>query len=224
MVMVLRRWRMVAGAVLTLAASPSLAQPKPTTEAGKPTSPQPAQIDRNGVLILVRSTLLALNQANETGNYTVLRDLSAPGFRDPNTAARLGEIFASQRAQKLDLSGVAVIDPQLTLLPQIEPNGLLHMAGFFPSVPSQVNFELLFAPVEGRWRLFGLSVSVGSSTPVAPAPAQVEQPSAASQAKPEAAKPSPKPAAHAAPHRTGPSPGKPAAPADQASPPAGNPN
>lgn len=134
--------------------------------------PQSAQIDRNGVLILIRTTLLALHAGNETGNYTVLRDLSAPNFRDANTAARLGEVFASQRNQKLDLSGVAVLDPQLTLLPQIEANGLLHMAGFFPSVPSQVNFELLFAPVEGRWRLFGISVNVGSSTPVAPSPPQ----------------------------------------------------
>ncbi|WP_246686643.1 MULTISPECIES: hypothetical protein [unclassified Methylobacterium] len=147
------------------------AQPKPQPFQQQAT-PQPAQIDRNGVLILIRSTLLALHEANETGNYTVLRDLSAPGFRDANTAARIGEIFASQRAQKLDLSGVAVLDPQLTLLPQIEPNGLLHMAGFFPSVPSQVNFELLYAPVDGRWRLFGISVNVGSSTPTAPSPLQ----------------------------------------------------
>src|SRR6266568_950099 len=87
----------------------------------------------------------------------------------PNPAARLAEIFAKQRGDKLDLSGVAVIDPQLSLLPQIEPNGLLHMAGFFPSVPSQVNFELLFAPVEGQWRVFGVSLSVGRSAPVAPA-------------------------------------------------------
>lgn len=147
------------------------AQPKPQASQQQ-AAPQPAQIDRNGVLILIRSTLLALHEANETGNYTVLRDLSAPGFRDANTAARIGEIFASQRAQKLDLSGVAVLDPQLTLLPQIEANGLLHMAGFFPSVPSQVNFELLYAPVDGRWRLFGISVNVGSSTPTAPSPPQ----------------------------------------------------
>ncbi|WP_375465594.1 hypothetical protein [uncultured Methylobacterium sp.] len=149
-------------------AAPALAQSKsapPTTAA-----PQPAQIDRNGVLILIRGTLLALHQGNETGNYTVLRDLAAPGFRDANTAARLAEIFASQRASKLDLSGVSVLDPQLTVLPQIEANGLLRMAGFFPSVPSQVNFELLYAPVDGRWRVFGLSVNVGSSTPVAPSP------------------------------------------------------
>jgi hypothetical protein len=44
------------------------------------------------------------------------------------------------------------------------------MAGFFPSVPQQVNFEMLFAPVSGQWRLFGLSVNIGQSGPVAPQP------------------------------------------------------
>lgn len=44
-------------------------------------APKPASIDRNGVLILIRSTLLALDHANKTGNYTVLRDLGAPGFQ-----------------------------------------------------------------------------------------------------------------------------------------------
>lgn len=91
--------------------------------------PKPAQIDRNGVLILIRETMLALDQANKTGNYTVLRDLGSPAFQQ-NNAARLGEIFASERRDNLDLSGVAVLEPQLSLLPQIEPNGLLHMTGF----------------------------------------------------------------------------------------------
>jgi hypothetical protein len=141
------------------------------SQTSKPTHPdtaaKPAQIDRNGVLILIRSSLLALDQANKTGNYTVLRDLGAPGFQT-NTAARLAEIFAKQRNDNLDLSGVAAIDPQLTLLPQIEPNGLMRMAGLFPSVPSQVNFELAFAPVNGQWRLFGISVSIGQMAPTPP--------------------------------------------------------
>jgi hypothetical protein len=37
-------------------------------------------------------------------------------------------------------------------------------------VPTQVNFDLLFAPVNGQWRLFGISVGVGSSAPAAPEP------------------------------------------------------
>lgn len=160
---------LVALLVLT---GPSATRAQAAPQEAQPQA-RPAQIDRNGVLILIRSTLLALQHGNETGNYTVLRDLAAPGFHDANTAARLGEIFASQRAQKLDLSGVAVLEPQLTLLPQIESNGLLHLAGFFPSVPSQVNFELLFAPVDGRWRVFGISVTIGSASPAAPLPPPV---------------------------------------------------
>jgi hypothetical protein len=153
--------------VVTTSAQQTPPQPHPASPPQQQAA-KPANIDRNGVLMLIRSTLLALDHANKTGNYTVLRDLGAPGFQ-VNTAAKLAEIFAKQRGDKLDLSGVAVIDPQLSLLPQIEPNGLLHMAGFFPSVPSQVNFELMFAPVEGQWRVFGVSLSVGQSAPVAPA-------------------------------------------------------
>ena len=148
-------------------------------------APKPAQIDRNGVLILVRSSLLALDQANKTGNYTVLRDIGAPGFQS-NSAARLGEIFAKLRNDNLDLSGVAVIDPQLNLLPQIEANGLMRMAGFFPSVPTQVNFDLSFAPVNGQWRLFGISVSIGQSGPAAPEPPS--PPTAQKQPAPNTAK------------------------------------
>jgi hypothetical protein len=128
----------------------------------------PARIDRNGVLILVRSALIALDQANKTGNYTVLRDISAPAFQ-VNTAARLAEIFAGHRRDKLDLSGVAALDPQLTLLPQIGADGMMRMTGFFPSAPTQVNFDLAYAPVDGQWRLFGISVGLGQAAPVAPA-------------------------------------------------------
>ena len=155
-------------------------------------APKPAQIDRNGVIILIRSALLALDQANKTGNYTVLRDLGAPAFQ-ANTPARLGEIFAKLRNDNLDLSGVAVIDPQLSLLPQIESTGMLHMTGFFPSVPTQVNFDLAYAPVNGQWRLFGISVSIGQSAPAAPAvpepPPAAAKPPASAAPKPNAAKP-----------------------------------
>jgi hypothetical protein len=163
-----------------------LAFSSPAAGEAEKQAPKPANIDRNGVLILIRSTLLALDQANKTGNYTVLRDMSAPSFAANNTAARLGDIFAKLRSDNLDLSGVAVIDPQLSLLPQIEANGMMHMAGFFPSVPAQVNFELIYAPVNGQWRLFGVSVALGQTAPAAPPeppPPAAKQPPAAATNK-----------------------------------------
>jgi hypothetical protein len=155
-------------AAMLAASAPGVAAPQ---HANPPPQPKPAQIDRNGVLILIRSTLLAIDQANKTGNYTVLRDLGAPGFQAANTAAQLGDIFANLRREKIDLSGAAVLEPQLTLLPQIEANGFMHMTGFFPSVPEEVKFELLYAPIESHWRLYGVSVAVAQSEPAAPAPA-----------------------------------------------------
>jgi hypothetical protein len=172
------------GFVACAALGPALAQQQP----------KPAQIDRNGVIILIRSSLIALDQANKTGNYTVLRDLGAPNFQATNTAARLGDIFAALRRDKVDLSGVAALDPQLTLLPQIESNGLMHMTGFFPSVPAQVKFDLAYAPVDGQWKLFGISVGLGQSGPAAPpaaaapqasAPAAAPAPTAAAAKKPK---------------------------------------
>ena len=187
-----------AGAVALVAAHLVLgtglarAQPQPAPPPGAPQAvDKPAQIDRNGVLILVRSTLLAVDQANRTGNYTVLRDLGAPGFQAANTATRLGEIFAGLRNQNLDLSGVAVLDPQLTILPTISANGVMRMAGFFPSVPMQINFELLYAPVDGKWRLFGIGLNLGQSGPVAPSAPPEPAPPPAAEAKPADAKPAP---------------------------------
>jgi hypothetical protein len=130
---------------------------------------KPVRIDKNGTLLLIRTTLIALDQANKTGLYTVLRDLGSPAFQI-NTAARLSDIFSNLRRDRIDLSATAVLEPQLTTMPGIDPNGLLQMEGFFPSVNEQIYFELAFAPVDGQWRLFGLSVRRGPSAPVAPVP------------------------------------------------------
>lgn len=153
-----------------------------TAKAPEKVQAKAAQIDRNGVLILVRGTLLALDQANKTGNYTVLRDLGSANFQG-KSAAELAEIFANHRKQGLDFGAVAVLEPQLTMLPRIEPNGMLHMAGFFPSAPMQVNFELMFEPVNRQWKIFGVAVNLTPGGPQAP-----EAP-AASPAKPVDATP-----------------------------------
>ncbi|WP_246675487.1 hypothetical protein [Mesorhizobium sp. B2-3-4] len=181
----LGRGAIVAGAVVALATvagpPPAHAQAKEKRVAQKVA--HAAGIDRNGILILIRGTLLALDQANKTGNYTVLRDLGSLNFQ-ANSAAQLGDIFANQRKQALDFGAVAVLEPQLTLLPQIEPNGMLHMAGFFPSAPLQVNFELLFEPVNRQWKIFGVSVNLKPGGPEAPETSAVDQPKPAASGPP----------------------------------------
>jgi hypothetical protein len=154
--------RLRARRIVTIVLGLCLASAGLTESARAQQAAKPANIQRNGVLILVRSTLLALDHANKTGVYVVLRDLGSPQFQ-ANTAARLSEIFAAQRRDKLDLSAVAALEPQLTAPPQIDANGMLRLVGFFPAGPQQLNFDLTFAPVDGQWRLFAISAGLGQS-------------------------------------------------------------
>ena len=119
------------------------------------------------IVILIRTALLTLNDAVQTGNFTVLRDVAAPGFRDANTAARLSQVFSDLAQQGFDFSSVATIAPQLAETPTIDPKtNMLRVKGWFPAQPMQINFGLLFQSVGGRWRLFGISVN--PSVPKAP--------------------------------------------------------
>ncbi len=118
-----------------------------------PTLPSPVSI-----LAMVRNTLLAVDQANKTGNYTVLRDIGGPDFRNTNDAARLAQIFAPLKVQGVDMLAVAVVDPLYRVPPRITAKRMLYVSGQFPILPRRINFELLFESVGGQWRLYGISI------------------------------------------------------------------
>lgn len=142
---------------------PKPAPPAKQAAAAKPKAKLPVSLPQ--ALYLIRSTLLTLNDANRSGNYTVLHDLAAPGFQNKNTPADLARIFADLRGRNFDLFAVALMAPKLTAPPQLERNGMLRLTGYFPTQPLQIRFDMLFANVAQHWRLFGISVA----TPQAPA-------------------------------------------------------
>jgi hypothetical protein len=182
------RLLVAAFASAAVAASSSAASPPP----GGTATARPIDIDRNSVLILIRTTLVALQQANQTGNYSVLYGISAPGFQQLNSPEKLAQIFANLRAKGFDLSAVTVLDPQLSLLPVLYPNGVMRMSGFFPSVPLQVDFDLQFIGVQGQWRLLGISVNIVPATSMAPS-VEAPRPSRTTSAAPSSESPSPAP-------------------------------
>jgi hypothetical protein len=160
-------------------AQSQLPKPKPAAAAPARNAPaetpkqqqqqQPAMpVSTEQALYLIRSTILTLNDANRSGNYTVLRDLAAPDFQSRNTAADLSQSFSDLRHRNFDLYAAAVVAPQLTAVPALDQRGYLHLAGFFPTRPQQIDFDLLFQNVANQWRPFGISIS----TPEAPSAAR----------------------------------------------------
>ncbi len=133
------------------------ANPAPlATPTAKP-APQPAPQH----LYLIRTTLLTLEAANRTGNYSVLRDAAAPVFQQSHSTADLAIAFQAARAT-LDLSAIALKAPTLSQAPIITAEKRLHLSGRIPDESKPVAFDMVFEPVAGHWKLAALAVGLAA--------------------------------------------------------------
>lgn len=109
--------------------------------------------------MLIKSTLVAVQHANVTGNYSVLRDLGTSAFRDNNDQARLTAIFSNLRGRGLNLNPVLMLLPYLSRPPEFTPQGQLRLVGYFATQPLRIEYDLLFAQTDGTWRIDGIDVN-----------------------------------------------------------------
>lgn len=117
--------------------------------------------DRRLTHSLVKTTLVALNQANLTGNYTVLRDLGTPSFQQEYKAVQLGEEFEALRQLNLDFGAIVEFTPEFTQVPFIDARGRMHLKGFFAvSEQVQIHFNLVFEATENEWLLSAISTTL----------------------------------------------------------------
>jgi hypothetical protein len=138
--------------------------------SGKP-AVRPTLPAADNMLILIRTSLLTLNDAIVTGNFTVLRDRVAPSIRDQNPAHQLYRVFARLIEQKIDLRGTAILAPEMTDVPVIDDNGRLNLKGIFRAPDGTgLSFHLLFEQVRGQWLLYGASVNTVPAANVSAAP------------------------------------------------------
>jgi hypothetical protein len=151
-------------------------QPAPTDLGPRLPMPSDAKL-----VTMITSSLLALNQANATANYTVLRDGAAPDFQQTNSPEHLAEIFKDLRASDVDLSPIVLHQPRLFRKPEMNEQGMIRITGFFPTEPERVLFDLMYQPVRGKWRLLGMAVETkpaATQPSAAAAPQEGSTPSA----------------------------------------------
>ena len=136
-------WAALVGALL---ASPAVAEDKlPTPFAQE---------------VLIKTSLLTLNDANVTGNYTVLHAKLAKPFREQFTPDRLKQAFKEFADKKIDFEVVAAKTPIAVKDAQIDDKGVLHLNGFFDATSTHVVYDLDFVPSEGEWKATKLEVNV----------------------------------------------------------------
>lgn len=152
------------------------------------------RVTRELLTYLARDALAALNHANRTGNYAVLRALGTDGFRAEASEEKLAAAFAGFRSQRIDLGPVLSLEPLLAGQPQLEGGDTLHLVGVFPTAPLAVRFDLRMTRTPPGWRIAGLSVATAEAKP-APPPGAAKAPPvkpAAPRKKAALAPPTPK--------------------------------
>ena len=144
--------------------------PQPQTRApaqapARPNVPLPAP-DHLTLLKLLWSTMAAIDQANKTGNYSVLRDLGTTDFQANNNAATLAGAFAALRNNRIDLSDTLLVTPAFEFPPAMLEANVLRMRGVFTLRPNSILFDLIYRWSDG-WRLHAVAISPVAA-PVAP--------------------------------------------------------
>ncbi len=149
--------------------------------AGIPAQKEPRpEVDPIVAAMLVKTAIIALQHANQTGNFTVLRDMGTPLFRERFDPARLAAVFAGLRARGINLSPVLMLSPSLEKPPEFNGNQL-RLIGSFPTKPLQIRYELVFLQLDGVWRIDGMAVDA------VPAPASRGEAAAPEASNPAAA-------------------------------------
>lgn len=120
---------------------------------------QPAP-DKIGQEILIKATLLTFNDANVTGNYTVLHAKLSKPFRDQFPPEKLKAAFKEFADKRIDFDLIAARPPIPSQEPAVNDQGVLKLYGYFDTKPSRVNYQLEFIRSDGEWKAIKINVDL----------------------------------------------------------------
>lgn len=110
--------------------------------------------------ILIISTLLTFNDANLTGNYSVLRARASQQFQEQVSLKQLEQEFDAFRKNAVNIAPVAISE----LVPDddgaIDKKGILRLSGYFDLPDMRVIYVLKYIQNGGDWKLLSLDVRV----------------------------------------------------------------
>jgi hypothetical protein len=110
--------------------------------------------------VLIKSTLVTFNDANITGNYSVLHAKLSKPFRDQFSPERLKEAFKVFNEKHVDFDIIVAKPPVPSQEPKVTDAGVLQLYGYFDTTPSRVLYELEYIMSDGEWKLIRINVNI----------------------------------------------------------------
>lgn len=160
--------------------------PSPVTSKLTPAPAGGRAFDGQLAVALVRKMLAEIENANDTGNYSVLHGLGTTSFQSSVSVQNLSGQIAALREGNVHLISALLPEPIFTTPLIVGADNTILLRGLLQTQPLQTQFSFRFAWEAGGWRITDLSVSVNAepiippSEPVAVDPAAPKPPTPAS--------------------------------------------
>lgn len=110
---------------------------------------------------MVRDSLLAFNEAVQDKNFAgFYKHELATVFRDQMPLEKFSTVFKEFLEKGYDISNIAKSEPAFEEPAKIDNNGVLAVAGSYPTKPNKVIFKLKYLQEKSAWKLVGINVQV----------------------------------------------------------------
>lgn len=105
-------------------------------------------------------TTLAFAKAVNANDLSLFRNQTTKEFKTTFTHEQFEKTFSGFIEQKINLLPVANLKPQFRNPPSLSNDGTLTLKGYFPTRPSQVEFDYSFLWRNNGWKVSGISLEI----------------------------------------------------------------
>jgi hypothetical protein len=112
--------------------------------------------------VLIKSSLMTLNDANLTGNYQVFCARASRQFQTKCTGTVMADAFRSFRDNKMNMESIVADEIHSMKEMSIDKDGVLLLKGRFKDDDKRISFDLKFVKNEAVWKLLGIAVNYKS--------------------------------------------------------------
>ena len=109
---------------------------------------------------MVLDVMLMFNDAVQKKSFSDFYKKISRVWQEQVSDRQLQRAFQAFIDRSVDLSGIAEMEPVFAKPAEVSSDGLLLIAGEYPTKPLRVRFALKFMYEVPRWRLFGIDVSL----------------------------------------------------------------
>src|ERR1700712_1849565 len=110
--------------------------------------------------VLVKSTLVTLNDAVAADNFTVFHAKISKPFREQFPPEKLRAVFKDLVEKHAVFDAVVAQKMIPDEDARIDDKGVLNLKGRFQTAPKQVKYQLGFIESEGAWKLSGVAIDI----------------------------------------------------------------